>query len=46
MMQMVNSGKIEGVLRVLRMLRVMQTTYVNADTLQAQGLLACSGCGR
>lgn len=34
-------------LRMLRMLRVMQATrHVNTDTLQAQSLLACGGCGR
>lgn len=33
-MQMMNSGEVEGMLRVLRMLRMMQTTrHVNADTL-------------
>lgn len=46
-MQMMNSGEVEGVLRVLRVLRMMQATrHVNADTLQAQGLLARGGCGR
>ena len=31
-----NSGNVEGMLRVLRMLRMMQTTgHVNANTLQA-----------
>lgn len=35
-MQMVKSSEIEGVLRVLRVLRMMQATgHVNADTLQA-----------
>lgn len=33
-MQMMNSGEVEGMLRVLRMLRMVQTTrHINADTL-------------
>lgn len=39
-MQMVQPGQVEGMLRVLGMLRVMQTANINADALQAQGLLA------
>lgn len=39
MVQMMKSSEIEGVLRVLSMLRMMKTANINADTLKAQCLL-------